>query len=110
MVTATDSSDNGPENQNSVLVAVNKLATVMHSVKLSQGTQSMVLGQTPTSEVCLDGVPVKALLDTGLPISIISLEFFLQVCVQSCQPSNTPEEWGRAVKERIQKPAVTLRN
>ena len=79
-------------------------------LKPSQNTQSVVLGQTPTSEACIDGVPVKALLDTGLPISIVSLEFFLKACVHSRKPSDSPEEWGKVVKERLQQPTVILRS
>ena len=77
-------------------------------MKVSQSTQSVVLGQTPSSEVCLDRVSVKALLDTGSPISITSSDFFLKVCVKNRRPSEFPEEWERAVKNRLQKPGVTL--
>ena len=60
--------------------------------------------------MCLDGVLVKALLDTGSLISITSLEFFLKACVQNHKPNELPEEWGKAIKQRLQRPTVSLRS
>ena len=81
-----------------------------HGVKPQQVMPSVVLGLTLTSEVSLEGVLVKVLLDTESPISIVSLEVFLKGCAQNCQSSKTPEEWGRAVKQGFQKPTVSLRS
>ena len=93
----SDNTDSG--SQNSVVEAVDKLVAVLHRVEPPQQVlPSVQLGIVPTSEVCLEGVPVKALLDTGSPISITSFEFFLKVCVQNRKSSESPEEWGKAVK------------
>jgi len=51
---------------------------------------------------------VKPLLDTGLPVSITSLEVFLKVCVQNHKSSESPEEWGKSVKQWIQQPTASL--
>ena len=120
MVTATDisgsetqdvSNDRSGNGQNSVGDTVDKLVAILHGVEPTpQVVSSVVLGITPTNKVCLDGVPVKALLDTGSPISITSLEFFLKACVQNRKPNEPPEEWGKAIKQRLQQPTVSLRS
>ena len=89
---------------------IDQVVATLHGVEPQQVMPSVVLGPTLTSEVSLEGVPVKALLDTGSPISIVSLEVFLKACAQNRQSSETPEEWGRAVKQRFQKPTVSLRS
>lgn len=38
----------------------------------------VVLGLTLTATTCVEGHSVNALLDTGSPASIVSLNFFLQ--------------------------------
>ena len=53
---------------------------------------------------------MKALLDTGSPISITSLEFFLKACEHNQKTNESPVEWGRAVKQRLQQPTMALRN
>ena len=88
--------------------AIDQVVATLHGVEPQQGIPSVLLGLTPISEVCLEGVPVKALLDTGSPISITSLEFFLKACVQNWKTNESPEEWGRAVKQQLQQPTVAL--
>ena len=67
----------------------------MHRIS-SEGTGS-TLGPTPTTEVKLDGVPVKALLDTGSPISIVSLDVFLNAAKENRATGQSPAEWEEAV-------------
>ena len=55
-------------------------------------------------------MPVKVLLDTGSPISITFLEFFLKACVQSQKINESLEEWERAVKQWLQQPTTALRS
>ena len=69
-VTTTDS------NHEVITNAVKQVMATMYGVKVSKDTAT--LGPTPTTKVLLDDLPVSALLDTGSPISIVSLEFFLK--------------------------------
>lgn len=55
----------------------------------------------PTTEVLLDGSPIRALLDTGFPTSIISLDF-LKIAAETRTSEQTPAEWGMAVRARLQ--------
>ena len=68
------------------------------------------LGPTPTSEVLLDQVPVKALLDTGSTTSIVSLDFFIQTAARKRLPNQSPLDWGKSVRERLQPTTVSLRS
>ena len=115
MVTATEDnksqeSTREEKPQDCLSDAVDQVVATLHGVEPQQVMPSVVLGPTPTSEVSLEGVPVKALLDTGSPISIISLEFFLKACVQNFKSGESPEEWGKVVKQRFQQPTVSLRS
>lgn len=38
------------------------------------------LGPKLTTEILLEGHPVQALLDTGSPVSIVSIDFLLRYC------------------------------
>ena len=56
------------------------------------------------------GPLVDALLDTGSSISIIYLNFFLKLAAKNREPTQSKEEWGTAVKMRLQPTTVTLRS
>ena len=115
MVTATENDKpletvRDKESQDSVNDTVDQVVATLHGVEPQQGTPSVLLGLIPISEVCLEGVPMKALLDTGSPISITSVEFFLKACEHNQKTNESPDEWGRAVKQRLQQLTVALRN
>ena len=65
----------------------------MHALvsQMSCGEQP-VLGLTITAEVVVEGVPVSALLGTGSPVSIVSLEFIVHALAQQRTQEQTPEE------------------
>lgn len=49
----------------------------MHGIESQQAPPGAVIGPTLVKEVLLDQVPVQALLDTGFPMSTVSLACFL---------------------------------
>ena len=51
------------------------------------------LGPVLTSIVEVEGEPAEALLDTGSPVLIISLEWLLQLLAKQCQKDESPNEW-----------------
>ena len=57
---------------------VKTLVATVHGIEPPQAPVKVFLGSTPTSGILLDQELVKALLDTGSPITIVSLELFLQ--------------------------------
>ena len=67
-------------------------------------------GPILTTKVCLEGATAEAILDTGSPVTIVSLEFLLQVLAQKKSGQQTPEAWKTEVKKRLKPPTVTLRS
>ena len=52
---------------------------MMHGITPGDLMDSIQLGITPTATVELEGEPVDALLDTGSPVTVVSLDHLLQV-------------------------------
>ena len=69
-----------------------------------------LLGPTLTAEVELEGSCVNALLDTGSPVTIASLEYLLSAWKKQCTADQTPEDWRRAVEKRLEEPQLTLQH
>ena len=61
-------------NESPVEEAVSRTVAEMHGIEAGLSPMGPIL----TSEVKVDGSTTKALLDTGSPVNIISLEFFLK--------------------------------
>ena len=53
---------------------------------------------------------VEALLDTGSPVTIVPLEFLLQVLAKKRPPNQPPEEWKKHVEKQLEPTPVALRN
>ena len=81
--------------------AVTQMMATMHGITPRQTLPGGGLGPTPTCQVHLEGVPVKALLDTASPISIVSLEQFLKVAAENRAATQSPAEWGEAIRARL---------
>ena len=86
--------------------AVTKIVARMHLIEAGPTS----LGPVLTSEVGVDGSTVKALLDTGLPVSIISLDYFLQTAVAKRPEDQSPADWGEEVQRRLLPSTMTLRS
>ena len=68
------------------------------------------LGPTLTVQVKFEWSPVRALLDTGLPVTIVSMEFLLWTLAKRRPVGQTTEEWETAVRTRLETPSVTLQS
>jgi hypothetical protein len=53
---------------------------------------------------------VVALLDTGSPVAIVSLEHLLQVLAKRKPQAQSAEEWRRGVEARMEPTQVDLRS
>jgi hypothetical protein len=60
------------------------------------------------SKVQLEGCPVDALLDTGSPASIVSLEFLLEALAKQRKLDESPQQWRKRVEKRLQEPPGAL--
>ena len=96
--------------QTGVEEAIQQLEATIHGIEPRKTSADAVLGPTPTSKVLLDQVPVQALFDTGSPITIVSLSYFLQAASKTRTIDQSPSQWGQAVRERLQLSTVTLRS
>ena len=62
------------------------------------GSGGTNLESTPLTEVQIEGIPVCAMVDTGTPITIISLECLLQVLAERKPADQLPDDWKEEVK------------
>ena len=67
------------------------------------------LGCTLTAEVCVEGQPTKALLDTGSPVSIISIEFLLQALL-NLNKEKSKEERLKFAESKLKMPTISIWN
>ena len=67
----------------------------MHGISSKAVTGGVQLGPILTTLVEVEGVAIKALLDTGSPVTIIELESCLQILATTKKrnPNQTPTEW-----------------
>ena len=54
-----------------------------------------VLGPTPTVDLTIEGVPVRAMIGTGSPVTVVSLEFLLEILAKQ-----QPAEQSKRVKKQ----------
>ena len=95
----------GPD---SVEEAVSKVMAQMFRISPDEPTKDTTLGPTPTSEILLDGMLTTALVDTGSPVSIVSLAFFLEAAAAKREKGQTPAAWGKAVRQRLRPATMSL--
>lgn len=75
-----------------------------------QDSEELLQGSIVEAEICLEGCPVVALIDTGSPISIVSIDFLLQVLNGNRPEGTNQEDWMSPVKGRLKPPRMTVRN
>ena len=85
---------------------VSEVIARMHGIK----AEPSKLGPVPTSKIEVDGLATEALLDTGSPVSIVSLDFFLKAAAAKRPKEQSPTDWGREVKKRLAPTAMSLRS
>ena len=90
--------------------AVQQMMATMHGITTVSDSTTAALGPIPTGDVLLDGVRVQALLDTGSPVSIVSLDTFLQIAAKNRTSEQSPADWGNFVRSRLQPTTVTLKS
>ena len=108
--TECKSSDSYISESPEIEAAVNQATATLHGIKPENTDSGSRLGPTPTSEANLEGSPAKAFLDSGSPVSIVSLEFFIKACARNRKTEESPADWGKKVKQRFQRPALSLKN
>ena len=90
--------------------ALEEVMATMHSISSKAEENSLELCVIPKAEVELEGEPVRKLLDTGSPVTIVSLEFLLQVWAWKKLQGQSPTEWKAQVERRLEPTPLALRN
>ena len=76
---------------------------------LSENEDGSSLGPTLAVEVYVEGQPTKALLDTGSPVSIISIEFLLQALL-NLNIERPKKERLKFAESKLKTPTMSIRN
>ena len=82
----------------------------MHILRPQGEANGPVLGPIISVEVMLEGHPVKALLDTGSPVTITSTECMLDALTKQQAPKQSVEEWKQEVQKKFQEPTLSVNN
>ena len=88
--------------------AVGDASGVIHGVKPMEHREGAKLGPTLRTTINVNGVATEALVDTGSPSTIITLEFLLGVLVKTRPDGHTREQWKEDTFARFSDPDVTL--
>lgn len=83
--------------------ALTKVVATLHGVSPKEVDHIVCLGPTITTLVTLEGTPVRALLDTGTPVTIVSLGFALGAMANS-EPWPNPYRLGGGSKKSAAAP------
>lgn len=85
-------------------------ASVIRAVTSEMDQEGKVLGPAITSTVCVNGQSTTALVDTGLPVSIISLDFAMVVTAREWMSYQTVEAWKEATLKKFEPPEIALKS
>ena len=89
--------------------AVTDATVITATTKRLEGQISQ-LGPTIFAPVRVNQVTTDALIDTGSPTTIISLEFLMSILAKERGPGETPSQWQTRTMTRFSSPEVTLKN
>ena len=64
-----------------------------------RGKDAPTLGPTLTTLLTVEDAPVEAMIDTGSPVTVISLEFLLKTVANERPTEQSAEEWMNKVRE-----------
>ena len=78
-------------------LTISEVATRLHGIEVEP--REAQLGPVLTVEVQMEGVPVRALIDTGSPATIVDLEFLVNALAKKRESDQSPPEWMAAVEK-----------
>ena len=82
---------------------------VLKTVSVEPGGGTGRLGPCVVAEVSVNGVPTKALVDTGSPATIVALEFVIDIFVRERRDHQTPAQWRAETLTKFSPPSVLLK-
>ena len=90
--------------------AMTEKSTTLHVLEPHGSADGPVLGPTLFVDVMLEGQPVKALVDTGSPITTVFVKCLLDTLEKLRTPGQSVEEWRKGVESRLQSPSLSVNN
>ena len=90
------------------LVAATNEATLCGISSTTDTKGYTELGPSITADVELEGIPIKALLDTGSPVTIVSLEFITEALLKKRPQRQTIEDWKAEFWGKSEPPTLSL--
>ena len=87
-----------------------EMETALKRISSIEGDDQSHLGPTVFVDVEVNGVKTTALVDTGSPATIISLDFVMQIVASQRHPSIPIEKWRKQTLERFLAPDVALKS
>ena len=89
---------------------VHQVMVTLHGVNLERESGKVPLGKIPTTDITVEGETVEALVDTGSPVSIVSMRWLLRALARRRDGQTTPEDWAQTVKGRMKPTSVMLKS
>ena len=83
---------------------------IVHGVTSSSEIKSTKLGPAIYLGVFVNGVKVSALIDTGSPVTLLSLKQAVKILAEQKKDYETPQDWKRAMLTQFQVPSVSLKS
>ena len=90
--------------------AIEEASGVLSVVEPMTAKPKTKLGPTLFASVAVNGVPTDALVDTGSPAPIISLEFVLKVLANEWTLNQTVQGWKEPTHKKLVSPKVSMQN
>ena len=88
--------------EDEVAEAMANLKATMHGITAPESNEGAPLGPTIHGEVEFESMPGWALLDTGSPITIASLDCVLQALAKQRTPEQMPDAWEKMVRATVE--------
>ena len=87
--------------------AITNVEATMHGITPEVLTRGTTMGPTPTARDWLEGKETEALLDTGSPVSIVSLQILLGALALARKEDESLAAWRVKVQECLEPPTIT---
>ena len=105
----TTSCVTGKINLTDVQAALDQKTAMMHVLKPKKQGAGPTLGSAVSVKLSLEEQPVNALVDTGSPVTIVSIDCLLDVLAKNRKTDQT-KEWREEVEKRFLAPTLSINN
>ena len=98
----------GKTNLADVQGALEQKTAMMHVFQPKGNVTGPSLGSAVTVELSVEGQQVKALVDTGIFVTIISIDCLLDILAKNRKAGQSKEEWKQEVEKRFLPPTLSI--